>query len=104
MDTPFILAILTFSLASCCQMCYIEHKEGEARDTRPTPDNEQLNAFQHQPFTIGSSGRLFFSPKDRVTQSYESDNEDTYLDQIRICNVHWHPSFLSSGGLPLRRG
>ena len=76
----------------------------EARDIRPTPDDEQLNAFQHQPFTIRGSGRLFFSPKDRITQSYESDNEDTYLDQIRICNVHWQPSFLSSGGLPLRRG
>lgn len=23
----------------------------EARDIRPTPDDEQLNAFQHQPFT-----------------------------------------------------
>ena len=43
-----------------------------------------------------SSGRLFFSPKDCIAQSYESDNEDTYLDQIRICNIHWHPLRLIS--------
>ena len=44
----------------------------EARDIRPTPDDEQLNAFQHQPFTIRGSGRLFFSPEDRITQSYDA--------------------------------
>ena len=74
----------------------------EARDIRPTPDDEQLNAFQHQPFTIGGSGRLFFSPEDCITQSYESDNEDTYLDQIRICNVHWHRPPFKLEGKPLR--
>ena len=62
--------------------------------------------------TIAVVAAIFFC----VTQSNESDNEDTYLDQVRICNVHWHfyvplrslldechrhsaTSFLSSGGL-----
>lgn len=42
-----------------------------------------------RPFTIASSGRLFSTLKDCVTQSYKGYNEDTYLDQIRICNIHW---------------
>ena len=54
----------------------------------------------------GAIRRHQLGAKDLLTptSSYESDNEDTYLDQIRIGNVHWQPSFLSSGGLPLRRG
>ena len=34
-------------------------------------------------------------PEDRVHNPNESDNEDTYLDQVRICNVHWHFTFHS---------
>ena len=48
--------------------------------------------------------RLFFSPENLIYQTHKGDNEDTKLDQIRICNIHWHPSFLSFGGLPLRYG
>ena len=32
-----------------------------------------------------------------MNQTNEGHNEDTELNEIRICN-HWHPSFLSSGG------
>ena len=52
----------------------------EARDIRPTLYNDYLMLYSTQPFTIASSGRLFSFPEDRVTQSYESDNEDTDLD------------------------
>ena len=31
-------------LAPCRRMCYI--KSGKARDTRPTPDNEQLTSYE----------------------------------------------------------
>ena len=85
-------------LASWCQMCYIEDEKGKARDTRPTLDNDKVNALQHQPFTIRSSGRLFSFPEDCITQTYESNNEYTKLDQIRICN-HWHrPPFFRLEG------
>ena len=85
-------------------MCYSKYKVKGSQIHTAYPNDEQSNAFQHQPFTIGGSGRLFFSPEDCITQSYESDNEDTYLDQIRICNVHWHrPPFLFGlEGQPLR--
>ena len=39
--------------------------------------------------TIASSGGLFFSLKDLINETYKCNNEDTYLDQIRICNIHW---------------
>ena len=55
-------------------------------------------------YITGFSGRLFFCSEDRVAQSNESNDEDTKLNQISVCNVHRHPSFLSSGGLSLRRG
>ena len=90
------------NLGSVCSILQIQ--KGKARDIRPTPDDEQLNAFQHQPFTIRGSGRLFLCSEDRVAQSNESNDEDTKLNQISVCNVHRHPSFLSSGGLSLRRG
>ena len=52
----------------------------EARDIRPTLYNDYLMLYSTQPFTSASSGRLFSFPEDRITQSYESDNEDTDLD------------------------
>ena len=44
--------------------------------------------------------------KDCITQSYESDNEYTYLDQIRICNKQWHhpPFFRLDGDAPSKYG
>ena len=52
--------------------------------------------------TIASSGGLFFSLKDLINETYKCNNEDTYLDQIRICNVHWHRPPFKLEGKPLR--
>ena len=81
-------------------MCYIEVRKGKARDIRPTLYNDKLMLYSTQPFTIASSGRLFSFPEDCITQSYESDNEYSNLDEIRICNiVHWHrPPFFRLEG------
>lgn len=85
--------------------CVIFNMERESQNTRPTIPNYCDN-YISQPFTIGSSGRLFSFPEDCITQSYESDNEDTYLDQIRICNKHWHrpPFYRPEGDAPSKYG
>ena len=52
----------------------------------------------------GAIRRHQLGAKDLLTptSSYESDNEDTYLDQVRICNIHWHrpPFFRPEGEAP----
>ena len=59
----------------------IQAQKGESQSGLPQTMNN-LNAFQQQPFTIRSSGRLFFmfTLKDCITQSYERDNEYTDLN------------------------
>ena len=46
----------------------------------------------------GAIRRHQLGAKDLLTptSSYESDNEDTYLDQIRIGNVHWQAALVCS--------
>ena len=71
-------------------MCYIEDEKGKARDTRPTLEDKKLNALQHQPFTIGSSGRLFSVLKNLIEQTDKGNNECTKKKKFLVCN-HWHP-------------
>ncbi len=55
--------------------------------------------------TSASSGGLFFILKDLIHKTDKGDNEDTYLEQIRICNVHWHrPPFWRVKPLQCRKG
>lgn len=55
--------------------------------------------------TSASSGGLFFILKDLIHKTDKGDNEDTYLEQIRICNVHWHrPPSVELEGKPLHGG
>lgn len=43
--------------------------------------------------------RLFSSLGHLINETNKGDNEDTYLDQIRICNIHWHrPPFFRLEG------
>ena len=41
-----------------------------------------------------------------MAQTNKSNNEYPNLNKFRICNIHWNPSFLSSGGLapPIKEG
>ena len=73
--------------------------EGGKPEVHGLPQDANL----HQPFTIGSSGRLFFSLEDCVTQPNKGDNEYTKLNQFSICN-HWHhPPFFRLEGQALRK-
>ena len=72
------------------KVCYICNIKGKARDTRPTP-NMSYKSLTRPAVTIGSSGGLFFALKDLINKTNKSHNEYTYLDKIRICNIHWHP-------------
>ena len=39
-----------------------------------------------------------------ITETNKSDNEDQQLDQIRVCNIHWHrPPFFRPEGSTLRK-
>ena len=51
---------------------------------------KKLNALQHQPFTIGSSGRLFSVLKNLIEQTDKGNNECTKKKKFLVCN-HWHP-------------
>ena len=82
-------------------MWYIENRKGKP-ETHGLPSGNYNNCFI-QPFTIGSSGRLFLSPEDLFTQTHKSDNEYHELNQISVCNIHWHrPPFFRPEGQPLR--
>ena len=63
-------------------MWYIENRKGKP-ETHGLPSGNYNNCFI-QPFTIGSSGRLFLSPEDLFTQTHKSDNEYHELNQISI--------------------
>ena len=49
-------------------------------------------------------GGLFLSPENLITQTDKGDNEEQQLEQVRICNIHWHrPPFFRLEGSPLRK-
>ena len=77
--------------------CVILIIEKGKPETHVLPSINYDNCFT-QPFTIASSGRLFSILEDLITKTNKSDNEDTCLYQIRICN-HWHrPPFFRLEG------
>ncbi len=68
------------------------------------PSTSKLYRYMRQVVTIGSSGGLFLSPENLITQTYKGNNKYTKLDKIRICNIHWHrPPFYRSEGWSLRK-
>ena len=80
-------------------MVYLQFDYGEkyvilnmkrkVRNTRPTPTIFSVKSHARLAVTIGGSGG-FLSFKNLINETNKCNNEDTYLDRIRICNVHWH--------------
>ena len=81
-------------------MIYYRHRESQRSDLP-----SQVLSYITQPSTSANSWRLFLSLKDCITQTYKGYNEYTYLNQIRICNIHWHcPPFFRLEGCPSEDG
>ena len=86
------------------KVCYIKYEKGKS-ETHGLPYNIYVKSHARLAVTIGGSGGLFFFLKDLINETDKSNNEDTYLDQIRICNVHWHrPPSVELEGKPLHGG
>ena len=57
-------------------------KKREAKNMRPTLYLGINCTLRYQPFTSLGSGRLFFTLENRITQFYQSYNENTHLKKI----------------------
>ena len=85
-------------------MCYNKSEKGKP-ETHGLPYNDWIKSLMRLAVTIAGSGGLFFVLKDLVNKTNKCNNEDTYLDKIRICNVHWHrPPSVELDGKPLHAG
>ena len=94
---------ICFSLADCCQMCYIDNRERKP-DTRPTLTTTKINFYKVSRRQC-KQWRLFsFSPEYLIAQIHKGNNEYSSLNQVRICNHHRQcPPFFRLEGQPLRK-
>ena len=53
-------------------------------ETHGLPYNDWIKSLMRLAVTIGGSGGLFFVLKDLVNKTNKCNNEDTYLNKIRI--------------------